>query len=122
MLACLAASGRYCVGRARFLLTILADNAGSKTARSRAMDQYFIDNRSIPEPEASTVWFDYAERNGIEVPRAISLWEDASTPEGEASRQAVAKAGIRVVVDGHETAARDAGAAAVSAPAYSKKD
>lgn len=63
------------------------------------MDQYFLDDRPIPEPEASTAWFRYAERNGIELPRAISLWEDASTPEGEASRQAVAKAGIRVIVD-----------------------
>lgn len=67
------------------------------------MDQYFLDDRPIAEAEASTAWFDYAERNGIEVPRAISLWEDASTPEGEASRQAVAKAGIRVVVDRDRT-------------------
>jgi hypothetical protein len=63
------------------------------------MDQYFLHERPIPEPEASTAWFAYAERHGIDVPRAISIWEDASTPEGEASRQTVAKAGIRVVVD-----------------------
>ena len=67
------------------------------------MDQYFLHDRSISEAEASTAWFDYAERHGIELPRAISLWEDASTPEGEAGRQAVAKAGIRVIVDHGQT-------------------
>lgn len=64
-----------------------------------AMDQYFLHDRSVPEPEASTAWFDYAERHGIDVPRAISLWEDAATPDGETSRQAVAQAGIRILVD-----------------------
>ena len=63
------------------------------------MDQYFLDGRPISEADASTAWFDYAERNGIDVPRAISLWEDAATPEGEASRRAVSQAGIRVEVD-----------------------
>ncbi|WP_206952383.1 hypothetical protein [Trinickia acidisoli] len=63
------------------------------------MDKYFLDDRPVPEPDASTVWFDYAERNGIDVSRAISLWEDAATPEGETGRHAVAQAGIRVLVD-----------------------
>jgi hypothetical protein len=67
------------------------------------MDQYFLHDRSVPEAEASTAWFEYAERQGIDVSRAISVWEDASTPEGEPSRQAVAKAGIRVVVDAGRT-------------------
>ena len=52
-----------------------------------------------PKLGASTAWFGYAERNGIDVSRAISLWEDAFDPEGEQSREAVAKAGIRVNVD-----------------------
>lgn len=64
-----------------------------------AMDQYFLDNRAISEADASTAWFDYAEHNGIDLPRAISLWEDASMPEGEASRRTLAHAGIRVEVD-----------------------
>lgn len=63
------------------------------------MDQYFLDDRPISEADASTAWFDYAEHNDIDISRAISLWEDASTPEGEASRRAVAQAGIRVEVD-----------------------
>jgi hypothetical protein len=63
------------------------------------MDQYFLHDRSVPEPEASIAWFRYAERHGIDMPRAISLWEDAATPDGETSRQAVAQAGIRVLVD-----------------------
>ena len=62
------------------------------------MTQYFLGDRLVSEPAASTVWFDYAERSGIDVSRAISLWEDAAMPDGKASRQAVAQAGIRVEV------------------------
>ncbi|RDU95304.1 hypothetical protein [Trinickia dinghuensis] len=63
------------------------------------MDTYFFQDRPISEADASTAWFDYAANSSIDWSRAISIWEDASTPEGEESRQAVAKAGIRVVVD-----------------------
>ena len=78
---------------------ILAPAVAAKLSAIAAMDQYFLDDRPVAEAHASTAWFEYAERNGIDLPRAISLWEDASTLEGEASRQAVAQAGIRVVVD-----------------------
>ncbi|MGN6652933.1 hypothetical protein [Trinickia sp.] len=63
------------------------------------MDSYFLNDRPLSEADAATAWFDYAEHNGIDLPRAISLWEDASTPGGEASRRTVAQAGIRVEVD-----------------------
>lgn len=63
------------------------------------MDKYFFNDRPVRETAASSAWFDYAERNGIDIARAISLWEDAATPQGEASRRVVQQAGIRVQVD-----------------------
>ncbi|WP_322009298.1 hypothetical protein [Paraburkholderia sp. J12] len=59
--------------------------------------RYFIDEKETPEPQAAKRWFRYAEEHGIDVARAISLWEDAATPEGEKSRGTVAAAGIRIV-------------------------
>jgi hypothetical protein len=60
--------------------------------------RYFIDEHEIPEPQAANGWFNYAEEHDIDIGRAISLWEDAATPEGEASRSAIAAAGIRIVM------------------------
>jgi hypothetical protein len=58
--------------------------------------RYFLDEREISEQQAASHWFDYAQEHDIDVARAISLWEDAATPEGEKSRGAVAAAGIRI--------------------------
>jgi hypothetical protein len=59
--------------------------------------RYFIDEHEIPEPQAANNWFSYAEEHDIDIGRAISLWEDAATPEGGQSRSAIAAAGIRIV-------------------------
>ena len=59
--------------------------------------QYFEENREIAEPQAASRWFAYAQENGIDISRAISLWEDAAMPEGARSREAVAQSGIRIV-------------------------
>lgn len=64
---------------------------------SHLKGQYFEENREIPEPQAATRWFTYAQENGIDVSRAISLWEDAATPEGGQSRETIASSGIRIV-------------------------
>lgn len=58
--------------------------------------RYFVDEKEIPEPQAANRWFRYAEEHDIDVARAISLWEDAATPEGGKSRDTVAAAGIRI--------------------------
>ena len=65
----------------------------------RNMGKYFLQNHELPEPDAANRWFAYAESHGIDIPRAISIWEDAATEEGCESRRAVAKAGIRIEVD-----------------------
>lgn len=59
--------------------------------------RYFVDEQEIPEPHAANRWFRYAQDHGIDVARAISLWEDAAEPDGEQSRDAVSAAGIRIV-------------------------
>ncbi|PXW27272.1 hypothetical protein [Paraburkholderia caballeronis] len=59
--------------------------------------RYFIDDREIAEPHAAKQWFHYADEHEIDVARAISLWEDAATPDGHASRDEILRAGIRIV-------------------------
>lgn len=58
--------------------------------------RYFVANDEIPEQQAASRWFRYAQEHGVEVSRAISVWEDAATLEGERSRATVAAAGIRI--------------------------
>ncbi|CAG9195617.1 conserved hypothetical protein [Paraburkholderia tropica] len=58
--------------------------------------RYFVDDHEIPEPQAANRWFSYAQQHGIDVARAISVWEDAATLEGETSRATVAGCGIRI--------------------------
>jgi hypothetical protein len=60
----------------------------------RNMGKYFLHNRELPEQEAANRWFAFAEENGIDIPRAISIWEDAATEEGEQARRLVSAAGI----------------------------
>lgn len=60
--------------------------------------RYFLDEHEIPEPQAANCWFSYAEKHDVDIGRAISLWEDAATPDGATSRSAIAAAGIRVAV------------------------
>ncbi|WP_321815799.1 MULTISPECIES: hypothetical protein [unclassified Paraburkholderia] len=62
--------------------------------------RYYEAEREIPEPQAANRWFRYAQEHDIDVARAISLWEDAATLEGERSREAVAGCGIRIVPPG----------------------
>lgn len=59
--------------------------------------RYFLNEREVPEQEAANEWFHYAENHGTDVARAISLWEDAVTPEGDRSRKEISPSGIRVV-------------------------
>jgi hypothetical protein len=59
--------------------------------------RYFVDEQETPEPEAANRWFSYAEEHDIDIGRAISLWEDAATPEGEKSRGTISASGIRIV-------------------------
>jgi hypothetical protein len=60
------------------------------------MGKYFLRDREITEPNAATTWFAYAGNHGIDISRAISIWEDAATEEGAASRRLVEQAGIRI--------------------------
>jgi hypothetical protein len=60
------------------------------------MGKYFLQNHELPEPDAAIAWFAYAESNGIDIPRAISIWEDAATESGTESRQLVRAAGISI--------------------------
>ncbi|MEI5998567.1 hypothetical protein H3V53_15535 [Paraburkholderia bengalensis] len=60
------------------------------------MGKYFLREREIAEPDAANAWFAYAESHGVDIPKAISIWEDAATQEGAASRRLVEQAGIRI--------------------------
>jgi hypothetical protein len=60
------------------------------------MGKYWLREREIPEPDAANAWFAYAESHGIEIPKAISIWEDAATEEGAESRRVVGQANIRI--------------------------
>ena len=60
------------------------------------MGKYFLQNRELPEPDAASQWFAYAESQGIDIPRAISIWEDAATESGTESRRLVGAAGITI--------------------------
>jgi hypothetical protein len=68
-----------------------------KPMRPKLNGRYFIGNDEIPEQQAASRWFHYAEQNAIDVSRAISVWEDAATLEGQRSRDTVAAAGIRIL-------------------------
>jgi hypothetical protein len=60
------------------------------------MGKYFLRSNELPEPDAAIAWFAYAERQGIDIPKAISIWEDAATESGAESRRKVGAAGITV--------------------------
>lgn len=60
------------------------------------MGKYLLREREIAEPDAANAWFAYAESHGIDIPKAISIWEDAATEEGAESRRLVGQAGIRI--------------------------
>ncbi len=60
------------------------------------MGKYFMLDTEVPEPDAATTWFAYAGRQGIDMPKAISIWEDAATESGAESRRIVGGAGIRI--------------------------
>ncbi|MFP3555975.1 hypothetical protein SB861_35475 [Paraburkholderia sp. SIMBA_049] len=60
------------------------------------MGKYLLREREIAEPDAANAWFTYAESHSIDIPKAISIWEDAATEEGAESRRLVGQAGIRI--------------------------
>ncbi|WP_429449766.1 hypothetical protein [Paraburkholderia sp. WC7.3g] len=60
------------------------------------MGKYFLQNHELPEPDATNHWFEYAESHGIDISKAISIWEDAATEEGAEARRLVSAAGIKV--------------------------
>ena len=60
------------------------------------MGKYLLREREIAEPDAANAWFAYAESHAIDIPKAISIWEDAATEEGAESRRLVGQAGIRI--------------------------
>jgi hypothetical protein len=60
------------------------------------MGKYFMRGTEVPEPRAAECWFSYAEKHEIEISKAISIWEDAATAEGDTSRRAVGDAGIHI--------------------------
>ncbi|MGT2471218.1 hypothetical protein [Paraburkholderia terrae] len=60
------------------------------------MGKYLLREREIAEPDAANAWFAYAESHGIDIPKAISIWEDAATEAGAESRRLVGQAGIRI--------------------------
>jgi hypothetical protein len=60
------------------------------------MGKYFLRDTEVAEPDAANAWFSYAGEHGIDMPKAISIWEDASSEAGVDSRRMVGHAGIRV--------------------------
>ena len=60
------------------------------------MGKYFLEQAEIAEPDAANTWFAYVGNHGIEIPKAISIWEDAATESGAESRRVVASAGITI--------------------------
>ncbi|MCC8391247.1 hypothetical protein LJ656_01490 [Paraburkholderia sp. MMS20-SJTR3] len=59
------------------------------------MGKYFLQDHELPEPQAANLWFAYAENHGIDIPKAISIWEDAATAEGDEARRLIGAAGLR---------------------------
>jgi hypothetical protein len=62
----------------------------------RNMGKCFLEQAEIPEPDAANTWFAYAGAHRIEIPKAISIWEDAATETGAESRRIVGSAGITI--------------------------
>lgn len=60
------------------------------------MGKYFLQNGEVAEPDAAKKWFAYAGSHGIDIPKAISIWEDAATETGHESRRMVGDAGITI--------------------------
>ncbi|TKC90090.1 hypothetical protein FAZ69_08020 [Trinickia terrae] len=60
------------------------------------MGKYFLAGREVAETDAATTWFEHAASKGIDISRAICIWEDAATIDGGQSRLAVGEAGIRI--------------------------
>lgn len=60
------------------------------------MGKYLLREREIAEPDAANAWFAYAEGHGMDIPKAISIWEDAATEEGAESRRLVGQADIHI--------------------------
>ncbi|HEX7937022.1 MAG TPA: hypothetical protein VF573_28645 [Paraburkholderia sp.] len=60
------------------------------------MGKYFLHDHELPEPDAANTWFAYAEDHGIDIPKAIGIWEDAATESGTESRRQVGAAGITI--------------------------
>lgn len=65
-------------------------------ASERNMGKYFLQDHELPEPDAANRWFEYAESHGIDIPKAIGIWEDAATEEGAEARRLLNAAGITV--------------------------
>jgi hypothetical protein len=61
------------------------------------MLKYFLDDK-VSEADAAVAWFVRAENRGIDVSKAIRIWEDAAELAGDTSRRVVAQSGIRVEV------------------------
>lgn len=66
----------------------------------RDMGKYFLQNHELPEPDAANQWFAYAENHGIDIPKTISIWEDAATEDGANSRRIISAAGITIETAG----------------------
>jgi hypothetical protein len=60
------------------------------------MGKYFLRDTEVAEADAACAWFSYAGDHDIDVSKAISLWEDASTESGSDSRRVVGGANIRI--------------------------
>ncbi|QGZ61656.1 hypothetical protein [Paraburkholderia acidisoli] len=67
------------------------------TTTTRLNGRYYVADKEITEQQAASRWFRYAQEHDVDVSRAISVWEDAATLEGERSRETVAAAGIRIL-------------------------
>jgi hypothetical protein len=81
----------------RIVDTVCID-ANSSPA-SAIWENIFLQNHEVSEPDAANKWFAYAENQGIDIPKAISIWEDAATESGAESRRIIGAAGITIETD-----------------------
>lgn len=66
------------------------------------MTHYLLDGQKVTEAVAASAWMRFSETSTYDMPTSISIWQDASTREGEESREKLRAARIDVCLDDDE--------------------
>ncbi len=66
------------------------------------MTHYLLDGHKVTEAAAASAWMRYSETSTYDMPTSISIWQDATTREGEESRAKLRAARIEVCLEDDE--------------------